>query len=156
MIWALSKSSNQRQKRCRFDEYVHQVGCTLEITPSLSILNGAFDFSFYSPGTGPERIPYHLYLLLKEAVYIMSNTNDEKNLKMVEEENCFFMTYFHSHLPPGFRYKRHWPVTTLTPITAHVSLDTRWAVTPFTVLTPYSCGGGIRGRVSRHNGWLIL
>ncbi|MFS7932727.1 hypothetical protein Hanom_Chr04g00371361 [Helianthus anomalus] len=41
-----------------FDEYVHQVGCTLEITPSLSILNGAFDFDFYSPGTGPERIPF--------------------------------------------------------------------------------------------------
>ncbi|KAF5776200.1 hypothetical protein HanXRQr2_Chr12g0521601 [Helianthus annuus] len=90
-----------------FDEYVHQVGNTVEIIPSLLILNGAFDFGFYSPGTGPERIPYHLYLLLKEAVHIMSNTtNDEKDLKMVEEKICFFMTYFHSHLPPGFRYKR--------------------------------------------------
>ncbi|KAL9991952.1 hypothetical protein Hdeb2414_s1249g00995871 [Helianthus debilis subsp. tardiflorus] len=88
-------------------EHFEPVGDTVEIIPSLLILNGAFDFGFYSPGTGPERIPYHLYLLLKEAVYIMSNTtNDEKDLKMVEEKICFFMTYFHSHLPPGFRYKR--------------------------------------------------
>ncbi|KAJ0614484.1 hypothetical protein HanIR_Chr02g0062961 [Helianthus annuus] len=89
-----------------FDEFMDTVLDRLEIRYATLILDGAFDFGLYSPGTGPDRIPYHLHLLLKEAVYIMSNTNDKKDLKMVEEKICFFMTYFHSHVPSSFRYNR--------------------------------------------------
>ncbi|XP_022009529.1 uncharacterized protein LOC110908836 isoform X2 [Helianthus annuus] len=65
-----------------FDEFMDTVLDRLEIIYATLILDGAFDFGLYSPGTGPDRIPYHLHLLLKEAVYIMSNTNDKKDLKM--------------------------------------------------------------------------
>ncbi|MFS8015462.1 hypothetical protein Hanom_Chr15g01356741 [Helianthus anomalus] len=46
-----------------------------------------FEIGFYSPGTAPDRIPYHLYMLVKEAVDLMKSTLDltrvEKKVRFV-------------------------------------------------------------------------
>ncbi|KAJ0582438.1 hypothetical protein HanHA300_Chr04g0152251 [Helianthus annuus] len=76
-------------------------------------LLGPFDFGSYSPGNEPKSIPYHLYLLVKEAVNIMkpfegcnSNPIDVTKLTLVEEKIWFFFRYFHCHLPIGWEYDR--------------------------------------------------
>ncbi|KAM0072492.1 hypothetical protein Hdeb2414_s0001g00037051 [Helianthus debilis subsp. tardiflorus] len=77
-------------------------------------LQGPFDFGSYSPGNEPKSIPYHLYLLVKEAVDIMkpskgcssSNPIDVTKLTLVEEKIRFFCRYFHYHLPTGWKYHR--------------------------------------------------
>ncbi|MFS7932040.1 hypothetical protein Hanom_Chr04g00363111 [Helianthus anomalus] len=70
-------------------------------------LLGPFKFGEYTERTQPHCIPYHLYLLLKQAVAIMKSSHTKTtNLKMVEKKIRFFCNYFHSHLPPGWKYKR--------------------------------------------------
>ncbi|XP_076948715.1 uncharacterized protein LOC143621074 [Bidens hawaiensis] len=93
-------------KEMSHDDFVSQVYGDLRTGNRRLIVEGVFDFGLYSSGTGPDRIPYHLYLLLKEAGEIMSNTNDSNDLKMIEAKIYFFMTYFYSHLPHNFQYKR--------------------------------------------------
>ncbi|KAI7730171.1 hypothetical protein M8C21_001459 [Ambrosia artemisiifolia] len=69
------------------------------------VLRGPIEFGSYNPGTSPDRVPYHLYLLLKEAVDIMmrpnwkNNANDLIDLTRVEDKIRFFCHYFQSHLP---------------------------------------------------------
>ncbi|KAJ0719289.1 hypothetical protein HanPSC8_Chr08g0328711 [Helianthus annuus] len=71
------------------------------------MLIGPFKFGHYSPGTAPNRIPYRLYLLVKEVVDIMKTHNDPKALAKVERKIYFFCNYFHSHLPyHGWKYSR--------------------------------------------------
>ncbi|KAJ0843527.1 hypothetical protein HanRHA438_Chr15g0692271 [Helianthus annuus] len=62
-----------------------------------------FEIGFYSPGTAPDRIPYHLYLLVKEAVDLKKSSLD---LTRVEKKVTFFCDFFHSHLPLGWKYDR--------------------------------------------------
>ncbi|XP_022032973.1 uncharacterized protein LOC110934088 [Helianthus annuus] len=70
-------------------------------------LLGPFKFGEYTERTQPRCIPYHLYLLLKQAVAIMkSSPTKTTKLKMVEKKIRFFCNYFHSHLPLGWKYKR--------------------------------------------------
>ncbi|MFS7929785.1 hypothetical protein Hanom_Chr04g00336531 [Helianthus anomalus] len=70
-------------------------------------LLGPFKFGEYTERTQPRCIPYHLYLLLEQAVAIMkSSPTKTTKLKMVEKKIRFFCNYFHSHLPPGWKYKR--------------------------------------------------
>ncbi|KAJ0598420.1 hypothetical protein HanHA89_Chr04g0165611 [Helianthus annuus] len=73
-------------------------------------LLGPFDFGSYSPGNEPKSIPYHLYLLVKEAVNIMKPfegcSSDVTKLSLVEEKIRFFCRYFHCHLPTGWKYHR--------------------------------------------------
>ncbi|KAJ0691989.1 hypothetical protein HanPI659440_Chr15g0580981 [Helianthus annuus] len=70
-------------------------------------LLGPFKFGEYTERTQPRCIPYHLYLLLKQAVAIIkSSPTKTTKLKMVEKKIRFFCNYFHSHLPPGWKYKR--------------------------------------------------
>ncbi|KAM0072483.1 hypothetical protein Hdeb2414_s0001g00036951 [Helianthus debilis subsp. tardiflorus] len=55
-------------------------------------------------GTAPNRIPYHLYLLVKEAV--MKRHDNTIDLATVERKIHFFCNYFHSHLPyHGWKYR---------------------------------------------------
>ncbi|KAM0072490.1 hypothetical protein Hdeb2414_s0001g00037031 [Helianthus debilis subsp. tardiflorus] len=83
-----------------------------EIGYCLAIETGPFEFGSYSSGKAPDYIPYHLYLLVKEAVDIMkrsdwrNNTNDLIDLARVEVKICFFCNYFHSHLPTDWKYRR--------------------------------------------------
>ncbi|KAK9056034.1 hypothetical protein SSX86_027121 [Deinandra increscens subsp. villosa] len=72
-------------------------------------LRGPYKMGSYSPGKEPDCIPYHLYLLVREAVDIMkryNNTNDLIDLKIAEKKIRFFCTYFNSHLPTGWKYNR--------------------------------------------------
>ncbi|KAF5811818.1 hypothetical protein HanXRQr2_Chr04g0185801 [Helianthus annuus] len=73
-------------------------------------LSGPFDFGSYSSGNEPKSIPYHLYLLVKEAVDIMEPFEgcsiDVTKLTLVEEKIWFFCRYFHCHLPTGWEYDR--------------------------------------------------
>ncbi|MFS7959714.1 hypothetical protein Hanom_Chr08g00694311 [Helianthus anomalus] len=73
-------------------------------------LFGPFDFGSYSSGNEPKSIPYHLYLLVKEAVDIMKPFEgcsiDVTKLTLVEEKIWFFCRYFHCHLPTGWEYDR--------------------------------------------------
>ncbi|KAI3800436.1 hypothetical protein L1987_28527 [Smallanthus sonchifolius] len=93
-------------KEMSYEELLEEI----ENTPTTSwwgIHWGPFKFGSYSCGTTPDRIPYHLYLLVKEAVDIMiSNTDDLIDLTMVERKIQFFCNYFHSHLPTGWNYDR--------------------------------------------------
>ncbi|KAF5811773.1 hypothetical protein HanRHA438_Chr04g0195111 [Helianthus annuus] len=61
----------------------------------------------------------------------MSNTNDEKDLKMIEEKICFFMTYFHSHVPSSFRYK--WPMASYDVDSYHSTREPRYEVGGYTL-----------------------
>ncbi|KAM0005691.1 hypothetical protein Hdeb2414_s0203g00831251 [Helianthus debilis subsp. tardiflorus] len=87
-----------------YEERVNQLEHE-EVGYSLAIHTGPFEFGSYSSGKTPDYIPYHLYLLVKEAVDIMNrsewhkNTNDLIDLTRVEAKIRFFCTYFHSHLP---------------------------------------------------------
>ncbi|KAI7726249.1 hypothetical protein M8C21_008593 [Ambrosia artemisiifolia] len=65
-----------------------------------------FQIGFYSPGTEPDRIPYHLYLLVKEAVDLMNKTSSFDHLTRVEKKIRFFCDFFYSHLPLGWKYDR--------------------------------------------------
>ncbi|KAI7738916.1 hypothetical protein M8C21_031802 [Ambrosia artemisiifolia] len=77
-----------------------------------SFLINTEPFKFGSYSSTPECIPYHLYLLVKEAVDIMkrfewhNNPNDLVDLATVEKKISFFCTYLHSHLPTGWSYER--------------------------------------------------
>ncbi|KAD3068748.1 hypothetical protein E3N88_36628 [Mikania micrantha] len=79
---------------------------SVECVSVMPIRSGPLESGCYSPGTEPDRIPYHLYLLVKEAVDFMKH-NDQINLEGVEEKIRFFCTYLHSHLPTGWEYKRN-------------------------------------------------
>ncbi|KAJ0785142.1 hypothetical protein HanOQP8_Chr02g0039611 [Helianthus annuus] len=126
-----------------FDEFMDTVLDRLEIIYATLILDGAFDFGLYSPGTGPDRIPYHLHLLLKEAV---SNTNDKKDLKMVEEKICFFMTYFHSHVPSSFRYNRR--LASYNVDSYHSTREPRYMLDGYTHISFLMWGWDPRARLS--------
>ncbi|KAJ0762888.1 hypothetical protein HanOQP8_Chr04g0166241 [Helianthus annuus] len=68
-----------------------------------------FKFGSYPRGSEPDRIPYHLFLLVKEADDIMrsrNNPNDVTQLALVEKKIRFFCKYFHCHLPCGWEYNR--------------------------------------------------
>ncbi|KAL8235636.1 hypothetical protein R6Q59_016717 [Mikania micrantha] len=81
----------------------------MEMVLYREVLTGPFEFGSYSSGTTPDRIPYHLYMLVKEAVDIMkrhNNTSDVIDLITVEKKITFFCTYFYSHLPTGWNYNR--------------------------------------------------
>ncbi|KAK9056323.1 hypothetical protein SSX86_027413 [Deinandra increscens subsp. villosa] len=68
---------------------------------------GPFKSGSYLPGTEPDRIPYHLYMLVKEAVDIMKRQKEHKiALEVAEKKIRFFCKYFHSHLPTGWVYYR--------------------------------------------------
>ncbi|KAI7746728.1 hypothetical protein M8C21_012771 [Ambrosia artemisiifolia] len=71
------------------------------ITGVRVFLKAPFETGCYSPEP-PDRIPYHLYLLVKEAVDYMKNPNDLIDLERVERKIQFFCKYFHSHLPTGW------------------------------------------------------
>ncbi|KAJ0797758.1 hypothetical protein HanPI659440_Chr04g0177441 [Helianthus annuus] len=71
---------------------------------SRRMLSGPFKFGDYVPGTAPNRIPYHLYLLVKEAV--MKRHDNPIDLATVESKIHFLCNYFHSHLPyQGWKYR---------------------------------------------------
>ncbi|MFS7933121.1 hypothetical protein Hanom_Chr04g00376071 [Helianthus anomalus] len=68
-----------------------------------------FKFGSYPRGSEPDRIPYHLFRLVKEADDIMrsrNNPNDVTKLALVEKKIHFFCKYFHCHLPPRWEYNR--------------------------------------------------
>ncbi|KAJ0582441.1 hypothetical protein HanHA300_Chr04g0152281 [Helianthus annuus] len=94
-----------------YEERLYQIEHE-EVGYSLAIHTGPFEFGSYSSGKTPDYIPYHLYLLVKEAVDIMKrsewhkNTNDLIDLTRVEAKIRFFCTYFHSHLPTDWEYRR--------------------------------------------------
>ncbi|XP_076894233.1 uncharacterized protein LOC143546454 [Bidens hawaiensis] len=61
-----------------------------------------FKIGVYLPGTKPRRIPYHLYLLIKETVYLMERGLDTS----LVDKKIRFRDFFYSHLPPGWNYNR--------------------------------------------------
>uniref|UniRef100_A0A251V1Z4 Uncharacterized protein n=2 Tax=Helianthus annuus TaxID=4232 RepID=A0A251V1Z4_HELAN len=68
-----------------------------------------FKFGSYPPWREPDRIPYHLFLLVKEADDIMrsrNNPNDVTKLALVEKKIHFFCKYFYCHLPRRWEYNR--------------------------------------------------
>ncbi|KAK9056322.1 hypothetical protein SSX86_027412 [Deinandra increscens subsp. villosa] len=70
--------------------------------------DGPFKSGSYLPGREPDRIPYHLYLLVKEALDIMKQKEINKAaLAVVEAKISFFCRYFHSHLPTDWVYNRN-------------------------------------------------
>ncbi|KAJ0495402.1 hypothetical protein HanOQP8_Chr12g0463501 [Helianthus annuus] len=62
-----------------------------------------FKIGFYAPGTEPRRIPYHLYLLIKESVHLMQRGLDSA---LVDKKISFFCDFFYSHLPVGWKYDK--------------------------------------------------
>ncbi|KAJ0864395.1 hypothetical protein HanPSC8_Chr12g0541491 [Helianthus annuus] len=62
-----------------------------------------FKIGFYAPGTEPRRIPYHLYLLIKESVHLMQRGLDSA---LVDKKISFFCNFFYSHLPLGWKYDK--------------------------------------------------
>ncbi|KAJ0797983.1 hypothetical protein HanPI659440_Chr04g0179921 [Helianthus annuus] len=80
-----------------------------EYTKARRSVRWPFKFGSYPRGSEPDRIPYHLFLLVKEADDIMrsrNNPSDVTQLALVEKKIHFFCKYFHCHLPCGWEYNR--------------------------------------------------